>query len=226
MAEALEFNDIAQEIKGTMNGGRLKLSKQGVVFKNKKTGVVEQVQATDMEKTKWLRAARGHELKLVMKNGSIFRYDGFKEGDYERLSDYIRKNYDLSLDEVELSLKGWNWGTTQFRGSEMSFEVDNKAAFHIPLNNVSHSTTTKNEVTVEFHQNDDADVSLMEMRFFLPTTDPDVDPVEDFHQKVLAKADIIQATGDAIATFTEIPCLTPRGRYDIKIYPNIPTTSW
>lgn len=53
-------------------------------------------------------------------------------------------------------------------------------AFEIPLNNVSQSTTAKSEVTLEFHQNDDAAVSLMELRFHIPT-DPnnqDSDPVQ------------------------------------------------
>jgi len=30
---------------------------------------------------------------------------------------------------------------------------------------------------------------------------------------------VIQATGDAICIFRELQCLTPRGRYDIRIYP-------
>lgn len=36
---------------------------------------------------------------------------------------------------------------------------------------------------------------------------------------MLSKADVIQATGDAICIFRELQCLTPRGRYDIRIYP-------
>lgn len=36
----------------------------------------------------------------------------------------------------------------------------------------------KNEVTVEFHQNDDALVSLMEMRFYVPSTSDGEDPVK------------------------------------------------
>lgn len=51
--------------------------------------------------------------------------------------------------------------------------------FEIPLSNVSQCTTGKNEVTLEFHQNDDAEVSLMEVRFYVPPTQEDgVDPVE------------------------------------------------
>lgn len=44
-------------------------------------------------------------------------------------------------------------------------------------------------------------------------------PLQAFAQNVLSKADVIQATGDAICIFRELQCLTPRGRYDIRIYP-------
>lgn len=61
----------------------------------------------------------------------------------------------------------------------MSFEVDNKLAFEIPLSDVAQSTTGKNEVSLEFHQNDDTPISLMEMRFFVPhSADPDCDTVK------------------------------------------------
>lgn len=219
MTDVLDFHDIAQESKGAMNGGRLKLSKQGITFKNSKTGKVDQVHAEDVEKTNWLRVARGYELKLYTNNGGIYKYDGFKDADKENVAKFLKTHFDLELEETDLSLKGWNWGTATFKGSELAFAVDNKPAFHLPLGNVSHTTTAKNEVILEFHQNDDAEVSLMEMRFYVPPTEADANPVEQFHENILAKADIIQATGDAICTIEQIPCLTPRGRYDLKIFP-------
>ena len=72
---------------------------------------------------------------------------------------------------------------------------------------------------------DESPLSLVEMRFHIPhSTYPAAedagenldhepsgpDPVKELHEKILAKADIIQAIGDAIVTFTEIQCLTPR----------------
>lgn len=66
-------------------------------------------------------------------------------------------------------------------GNTLEFEVHNKEAFEIPLGNVSHSAAAKNEVTLEFHQNDDAAVSLVEMRFHIPSEqngDGDRDPVD------------------------------------------------
>ena len=34
--------------------------------------------------------------------------------------------------------------------------------------------------------------------------------IQEFYKNVLSKADIIQATGDAVAIFQEVQCLTPR----------------
>ncbi|KAJ8000902.1 hypothetical protein DPEC_G00185210 [Dallia pectoralis] len=65
----------------------------------------------------------------------------------------------------------------------------------------------------------------MEVRFYVPpgdtnATDEEPEPVEVFRDNVLSKADVIQATGDALCIFRELQCLTPRGRYDIRIYPS------
>lgn len=59
--------------------------------------------------------------------------------------------------------------------------MDDKPCFEIPLSTVSNCTAGKSEAALEFHQNDDCSVSLMEMRFHIPTdpdADEDVDPVE------------------------------------------------
>ncbi|GJQ87573.1 Ssrp [Trypoxylus dichotomus] len=122
--------------------------------------------------------------------------------------------------ENELSLRGWNWGTAKFYGSVLGFDIDSKTCFEIPLNHVSQCITGKNEITMEFHQNDDAPISLLEMRFFIPSNElaGDLDPVEAFQKQVMNRASVISVSGDAIAIFREIQCLTPRGRYDIKIF--------
>ncbi|XP_030307226.1 FACT complex subunit SSRP1 [Calypte anna] len=220
MADTLEFNEIYQEVKGSMNDGRLRLSRQGVIFKNSKTGKVDNIQASELAEGVWRRVALGHGLKLLTKNGHVYKYDGFRESEFDKLSEFFRAHYRLELAERDLCVKGWNWGTVRFGGQLLSFDIGEQPVFEIPLSNVSQCTTGKNEVTLEFHQNDDAEVSLMEVRFYVPPTQEDgVDPVEAFAQNVLSKADVIQATGDAICIFRELQCLTPRGRYDIRIYP-------
>uniref|UniRef100_A0A146P5H5 FACT complex subunit SSRP1 n=1 Tax=Fundulus heteroclitus TaxID=8078 RepID=A0A146P5H5_FUNHE len=221
MGDTLEFNDIYQEVKGSWNDGRLRFSKQNVVYKSNKTGKVDSIPAGELNLAQWRRVCLGHGIKLGTSTGHVYKYDGFRDTDFEKISEFFKGNYKVELSEKDMSVKGWNWGTAKFSGPLLSFDVNDTTAFEIPLSNVSQCATGKNEVTLEFHQNDDTEVSLMEVRFYVPPsqTDERQDPVEAFAQNVLSKADVIQATGDAVCIFKELQCLTPRGRYDIRIYP-------
>lgn len=76
---------------------------------------------------------------------------------------------------------------------------------------------------------------LVEMRFHIPgnvekgSDEEDDDENEEtneqetaanaFHEAIKAKADIGQAAGDGIIMFKEVLVLTPRGRYDIDMFP-------
>lgn len=62
------------------NDGRLKLHKDGVIFKANKTGKLDQVAVADIESTQWMRVARGFELNVALTNGVQFKFEGFKEG--------------------------------------------------------------------------------------------------------------------------------------------------
>lgn len=215
----LEYADITSEVNGAMTPGKLKLTDQHLIFKNQKTGKVEQIPSGDMDMVSYLKFVNTWGLRIFLKNGTLYRFRGFKEGDQEKMAKFFKSNYNKDMLEKQLSLKGWNWGTARFEGAVLSFDVGQHTAFEIPLCNVSQCTTGKNEVTLEFHQNDDAPVNLMEMRYFIPTSDSvEADPVDAFHQQVMDKASVISVSGDAIAIFREIQCLTPRGRYDIKIF--------
>nr|XP_027194676.1 FACT complex subunit SSRP1-like [Dermatophagoides pteronyssinus] len=220
----LEYSEALKEDRGDLTSGRLKLANTQVIFKNHKTGKVDNLNINDIKKISWQRMAAGYCIRIMMKNGQVFRYGGFKEQDKEKIEKFVSQNYDLQLENVDFSVKGWNWGTANFEGSVLNFDLASKKsdkierAFEIPLSNVSHCTTAKNEVTVEFHQNDDAPVSLMEMRFHIPSIDG-TDPVQLFMDQVLSNASIIRETGECIVIFKELQCLTPRGRYDIKMFP-------
>ncbi|CAK1580481.1 unnamed protein product [Parnassius mnemosyne] len=218
--EFLEYNDVSAEIKGAMVPGRLKMTDQNIVFKNSKTGKVEQISANDIDLVNFQKFIGSWGLRIFLKNGTLHRYGGFKEGEQEKVAKFFKSNYNKDMLEKELSLKGWNWGTAKFNGAVLSFNVGSNTAFEIPLHYVSQCNTGKNEVTLEFHQNDDTPVSLMEMRFHIPTNElaGDMDAVEAFHQQVMNKASVISVSGDAIAIFRELQCLTPRGRYDIKVF--------
>uniref|UniRef100_A0A8C1GQ97 FACT complex subunit SSRP1 n=1 Tax=Cyprinus carpio TaxID=7962 RepID=A0A8C1GQ97_CYPCA len=163
MGDTLEFNNIHTEVKGSWNDGRLRFSKQSLVYKSHKTGKVDSIPAPELSAAQWRRVCVGHGIKLATSTGHVYRYDGFRDTDFEKISAFFKANYKVELAEKDMCVKGWNWGTAKFTGAH----------------------TTSNA----------------------------------FAQNVLSKADVIQATGDAVCIFKELQCLTPRGRYDIRIYP-------
>lgn len=60
--------------------GRLKLTDQHLIFKNQKTGKVEQISATDMEMVNYQKFIGTWGLRIFLKNGTLHRFRGFKEG--------------------------------------------------------------------------------------------------------------------------------------------------
>ena len=236
----LEYPGMNCEVRGGMSSGLLKLTDEKVVFAHTKSGKKETVKAEDIELVNWQRLAGGWGIRMFTKDGNLHRYAGFKEAERERVAKHFSNNFNLEmLDRLairnqprvsiylqsfrELSVKGWNWGTASFNGNVLSFEVGKHDAFEVPLTYVNHCTSAKNEVTLEFGNNDDAPVNLSEIRFHIPTNElaGDVDPAEAFKDVVVKKAKIgTTSTGDAIAIFREINSLAPRGRYDIKMYPS------
>lgn len=187
------------------------MTDQNIVFKNSKTGKVDQLNSSDIEIVNFQKFVDSFGLRIFTKNGTLYRFIGFKSGEETKIADFFKKNYLKDMLEKELSMRGWNWGTVHFNGAVLSLDCERKTSFEIPLQNVSQCTTGKNEVTLEFHQNDDTPVSLVEMRFHIPTTESvDTDPVDAFYQNVIKQASVLSVSGDAIAIFREIQCLTPR----------------
>ncbi|XP_017003111.2 FACT complex subunit Ssrp1 [Drosophila takahashii] len=219
MTDSLEYNDINAEMRGVLSSGRLKLTDQSIIFKNTKTGKVEQISAEDIDLINSQKFVGTWGLRVFTKSGVLHRFTGFRDSENEKLGKFIKDAYRQEMVEKEMCVKGWNWGTARFMGSVLSFDKESKTIFEVPLSHVSQCVTGKNEVTLEFHQNDDAPVGLLEMRFHIPAVESaEEDPVDKFHQNVMSKASVISASGESIAIFREIQILTPRGRYDIKIF--------
>lgn len=59
--------------------GRLKLTEQNIIFKNSRTGKVEQVQSSDIDLANWQKFVDSWGIRLFLKNGSLHRFCGFKE---------------------------------------------------------------------------------------------------------------------------------------------------
>ncbi|KTF93418.1 hypothetical protein cypCar_00041682 [Cyprinus carpio] len=117
MGDTLEFNNIHTEVKGSWNDGRLRFSKQSLVYKSHKTGKVDSIPAPELSAAQWRRVCVGHGIKLATSTGHVYRYDGFRDTDFEKISAFFKANYKVELAEKDMCVKGWNWGTAKFTGA-------------------------------------------------------------------------------------------------------------
>ncbi|KAF9170739.1 FACT complex subunit [Mortierella sp. AD011] len=216
--------------------GLLRLAQSGLGWKARKGDGLFTVRDADLKRTTWLRAARNFQLRIQLRDGRIVRFDGFQRDDFEKLKDIIKTNYGLQLESKEMSVKGWNWGETDFSNGNLVFSVQNKDMFEIPLNEVTNtSLTAKHEVMIELGGPDGENASkdrnrkgdqLVEMRFYVPGNKAQEGDNEEesaaniFYNLIKNEADIGDAApGDGIVLFSDTLCLTPRGRYDIDMFP-------
>jgi len=221
--QLLDYPDVSMETKGAMTSGRLKLTDRELQFKPSDKGRKgENVNKEDIELVNWQRLAGTWGIRIFTSDGKLHRFAGFKEGEREKLAKFFTQTYGKDMLDRELSVKGWNWGTANFSGNSLAFEVGKTDAFEIPLATVQQCTAGKNEVALEFHSNEDCVVGLSEIRFHIPSNElaGDLDPVEAFKEAVMKKASVMTTSGDAIAILREVSCLSPRGRYSIKVFPN------
>ena len=102
----------------------------------------------------------------------MYKFDGFLDGDLDKIKPYIEGHFDTELDVVSLSTKGWNWGEVDFQGlsnvaifpqidshdhlgSALLLNIGAQPAFELPLQDVAQCFVhKKNEVSMEFHHDD------------------------------------------------------------------------
>ncbi|WRT63126.1 FACT complex subunit POB3 [Kwoniella shivajii] len=136
----------------------------------------------DVRHATWFRVARNFQLRLAMRQAEKPRitFDGFKREDHDKVKRTLDEYFNIKLETRDSSLKGWNWGKAQVQGNDITFQVQGKTTFEIPLSVVANSNIAgKNEVALEFNPpppipHDPKDLAkrvpdeLVEMRFYVP----------------------------------------------------------
>ncbi|KAI0036537.1 structure-specific recognition protein-domain-containing protein [Vararia minispora EC-137] len=223
--------------------GRFRIASSGMAWRSESVeGKDQNMPADNIKWAQWLRVARGYQLRIGLKDRSRETFDGFEREDQEKITSVIKQHFGVTLEVTEVSFKGWNWGETDFRGQDLAFLVSNKLAFELPLNNVNNSNIAgRTEVSLEFHPSSKKAAKgqpdeMVEIRFFVPgqatkargsdagsdaevEEDDEVTAAQAFHDAVKEKAELGQATGSMIISFEEVLVTTPRGRYDVDMFP-------
>jgi structure-specific recognition protein 1 len=135
--------------------GRCRLADSGLGWKPSSGGDTFMLDGNDIGAAHWSRAAKGWELKIITKDSTVIQLDGFQEDDFDRASKAFKVWYGVNVEHKEHTLRGWNWGKTEFGRAEMVFNVQNRPAFEIPYSEVANANQAgKNEIAVEFNLED------------------------------------------------------------------------
>ncbi|KAH9851695.1 structure-specific recognition protein-domain-containing protein [Lenzites betulinus] len=226
--------------------GKFRIASSGMAWKAEEGSNMVAIQASDIKWSQWIRVARNYQLRVGLKDRTRETFDGFVREDHDKLAHLLKQHFSVTLEQKEVSLKGWNWGVTDFQGQDLAFLVSNKTTFELPLTHVANSNIAgRTEVSLEFATQNkkpsrSAPDEMVEIRFYVPGTQvkgqrgsdagsqksdneeedgEEISAAQAFHDMVKEKAELGQVAGDIILSFDEVNVLTPRGRYDVDMYP-------
>ncbi|KAF2093668.1 SSrecog-domain-containing protein [Rhizodiscina lignyota] len=173
--------------------GRCRFADSGLGWKPSGGGDTFTLDKNSIASAQWSRASKGHEIKVLTRNGDVVQLDGFKEEDSDRVTKVFRNWWNIPFDHKAHNIRGWNWGKTNFGKAELAFNVSNQPAFELPYSEISNTNLAgKNEVVVELSlpangedtgtnghlggargrgkKSGGARDQLVEMRFYIPGT--------------------------------------------------------
>eukprot|EP01147_Barroeca_monosierra_P002940 gene2941-8177_t len=215
---------VSMVVLGNRNPGNIRFAPQGLAFKGEGMKKTESVLKADMLSAETKRVAKGHQLRIKLKSGGQATFEGFKSDEMNQILEFFKTNYGIEIKIVELSLKGHNSGIPKFHDTFLSFDIDGKPAFELPLNVVKSASAQKFEANVDFLVDTEKDDELQQiesMRFVVipePGMD-DFERTEEFVESIKARASIIETTSKPICSFSTLLFPVPYGRFDVDFFP-------
>ncbi|GCE98649.1 FACT complex subunit [Zygosaccharomyces mellis] len=163
--------------------GRFRIADSGLGWKSANAGGSAANQskqpfllpATELSTVQWSRGCRGFELKVNTKNQGVVQLDGFAPDDFNLIKNDFHRRFNVQVEPMEHSLRGWNWGKADLARNEMVFALNGKPSFEVPYARINNTNlTSKTEVAIEFNLADEnyqpAGDELVEMRLYVPGT--------------------------------------------------------
>ena len=95
------------------------------------------------------RVARGYQLRINLESDSEEtrdNFDGFRQDEYDAVAKMVRDFYDSTLENVETSVRGWNWGEAKIEDNDVRFYVKDKLAFEMPVAHIANSNIDRKSV--------------------------------------------------------------------------------
>lgn len=165
---------------------------------------------------------REYELKIVLDDGEVVRFGGFKEQDFPPLQKHIKQHWGVELTKSKIATRGWNWGEGKIEGKNFDFLVDGRIGFQLPSQNVNQVSASKGDVTLIFENDNErceVEDQLVELRLFVPPpkSGEDTDPADALKEQFLGLAGSKASSVRSICTIPDVKVLVPAGRFDLVI---------
>eukprot|EP00127_Corallochytrium_limacisporum_P005445 Clim_evm14s205 gene=Clim_evmTU14s205 len=226
-ADTLTFKSMFISKHSGLNLGVLKMNASGLAFKEKEAGTVHTLHAQDLKKAIYGLGIKGMELRLINKDNSNLRFQGFAKDDYSTLSKFFRDNYQQDLRKEQHAVKGHNWGKIETRDRNVVFNIDGHPSMALPMGEIANShAKNAEEVMIEFHPDDGRHLALTEIYFHLPQKGEDIGDedergmtAEDLDAVLQERANIQEVVGELVTTFDNVQSIVPRGRFEIGVHP-------
>ncbi len=93
----------------------MKINASGIGWKSK-AGKSVAIMGTDLVKAEWIPIGKSFQLKLTVKGGSNFKFNGFQQANHNELKSFFDANFKLDLARLEYNTSGRNWGDIDVRG--------------------------------------------------------------------------------------------------------------
>lgn len=105
----------------------LRIAASGMAWRGEESGQTVAIPSDEIKWAQWIRVARNYQLRLGLgskdkKTADRKRetFDGFQRDDHDKLSQLLKQHFSIPLETREVSVKGWNWGMTDFQGGWLS----------------------------------------------------------------------------------------------------------
>jgi FACT complex subunit SSRP1/POB3 len=117
-----------------------RVASSGMAWRGEDAENVIAMSSTDIKWVRWLRVARGFQLRVGLKDRRREVFEGFERDvsysllqtmvpvelfiqDHDKLASLLKQHFSVTVETEDISFRGWNWGVTDFRGATLAFDT-------------------------------------------------------------------------------------------------------
>jgi len=92
------------------------MNSSGIGWKSK-AGKSVAILGSDLVRAEWIPIGKLFQLKLTIRGGSNFKFNGLQQANQAELKAFLASNFKVDLAHLEYNTSGRNWGDLDIQGS-------------------------------------------------------------------------------------------------------------